>query len=261
MSADNATSSAAKPIWQRFLPLVAIGALLGLVLINGWHKQLTLENVFAVRDRFQTFISEHLVLAVLGYVVAYATAVALSVPGALVLTISGGLLFGWFLGGAAAVTGASIGAVLLFLIARSAFGESLRSKAGPSINGLVEGFQKDALNYLLFLRLVPAMPFFVVNIAAALLNVPLRTYIIGTVVGIIPATFAFASIGAGLDSVFAAAKADQASCMLINKLPGACQLQLSAKSLVTKEILIALSLLAVVALIPVAYKKWSRRNG
>jgi uncharacterized membrane protein YdjX (TVP38/TMEM64 family) len=254
------TSVPTKPAWQRFLPLVALASVLGLILVNGWHKQLTLENVFAVREAFQSFIAQHLFLAMLAYIAAYAAVVAISVPGASIFTLSGGLIFGWFLGGIAAVTGASIGAVLLFLIARSAFGETLRAKAGPKINGLVEGFQKDALSYLLFLRLVPAFPFFVVNIAAALLNVPLRTYIVGTVLGIIPATFAFASIGAGLDSVFAKSKADQAACALAKGL-AACPLELSAKSLVTKEILIALSLLAVVALIPVAYKKWSQRHG
>ncbi len=256
---DNKTG-ASKPAWQRYLPLVVIGGVLAMVIANGWHKQLTLENVFAVRDGFQSFINQNFILAVLAYVATYAAAVAISVPGASILTLSGGLIFGWLLGGAAAVAGASIGAVILFLIARSAFGETLRSKAGPRINGLVEGFQKDALNYLLFLRLVPAFPFFVVNIAAALFNVPLRTYVIGTVIGIIPATFAFASIGAGLDSVFASSKANQAACAALKGV-AACPLELSAKSLVTKEILIALSLLAVVALIPVAYKKWSQRNG
>jgi uncharacterized membrane protein YdjX (TVP38/TMEM64 family) len=249
-----------KPAWQRFLPLAVIGLALGVVLVNGWHKQLTLENMFAFRDRFQAFIQSNLILALLGYIAAYAAAVALSVPGALIFTLSGGLIFGWLLGGMAAVVGATIGAILLFLIARTAFGESLRRKAGNSINGLVEGFQKDALNYMLFLRLVPAFPFFIVNIAAAVLAVPLRTYVIGTFFGIMPATFAFASIGAGLDSVFAKAKSDQTACAALKGLAN-CPLELSTKSLVTKEILIALTLLAVVALIPIAYKKWSQRRG
>lgn len=254
------SATAEKPAWQRFAPLAVLAGVLGVIIFNGWHKQLTLENVFAVREAFQGFITQHFFIAMLAYIATYAAAVAISVPGASILTLSGGLIFGWFFGGAAAVTGASIGAILLFLIARSAFGEALRAKAGPKINGLVEGFQKDAMSYLLFLRLVPAFPFFVVNIAAALLGVPLRTYIIGTVLGIIPATFAFASIGAGLDSVFAKSKADQVACAALKGM-AVCPLELSAKSLVTKEILIALSLLAVVALIPVAYKKWSQRNG
>jgi uncharacterized membrane protein YdjX (TVP38/TMEM64 family) len=252
--------SADKPAWQRYLPLVVVGGVLGFIVLNGWHRELTLENMFAFRDRFQTFIQGNILLACLAYIGCYAAAVALSVPGALIFTLSGGLIFGWLLGGFAAVAGASIGAILLFLIARTAFGETLRRKAGPAVNGLVEGFKKDALNYLLFLRLVPAFPFFLVNIAAAVLNVPLRTYVIGTVFGIMPATFAFASIGAGLDSVFAKSKADQSACAALKGL-AACPLELSTKSLVTKEILIALTLLSIVALIPIVYKKWSQRHG
>lgn len=263
---SGATDSAPKPIapprsvWHRLVPLLVVASLLALVLVNGWHRHLTLENVVAARDRFQGFLTEHLLVSLLGYVAAYAAAVALSVPGALILTLSGGLMFGWLVGGAAAVVGASIGAVILFLVARTAFGETLRAKAGPSLTRLVEGFRRDAMSYLLFLRLVPAFPFFIVNIAAALLGVPLRTYVIATVLGIIPATFAFASIGAGLDSIVSAAKAEQAAC-LANKAAALCPLALSPKSLVTREILIALTLLGIVSLIPVVYKKWSHRHG
>ncbi len=255
-----ADAQADRPQWLRYLPLLVVAGVLALILAKGWHKLLTLENVFAFRDRFQGFLTGNLVLALLGYIAAYAGAVALSVPGGAILTLSGGLMFGWLLGGAAAVTGATLGALLLFMIARTAFGEGLRAKAGPAINGLVDGFQKDAFNYLLFLRLVPAFPFFIVNIAAALLGVPFRIYAIATFFGIMPATFAFASIGAGLDSVFAKAKADQILC-LASKTAAVCPLELSPKSLVTKEILIALTLLSIVALIPVAYKKWSQRHG
>jgi uncharacterized membrane protein YdjX (TVP38/TMEM64 family) len=260
LSVVDPATGPATPAWKRFLPLLVAASVLAIILLNGWHKQLTLENMFAFRDRFQTAIQANLPLALLAYIASYATAVALSVPGALIFTLSGGLIFGWLLGGVAAVIAASIGATILFLIARSAFGESLRRKAGPGIGALVDGFQKDAMSYLLFLRLVPAFPFFLVNIAAAIVNVPLRTYVIASVIGMVPATFAFASIGAGLDSVFAKSKADQAACAALKGL-AACPLELSTKSLVTKEILIALTLLAVVALIPIAYKKWNQRHG
>lgn len=252
-------SPLARPVWRRLLPLLVALALLGVILANGWHRLLTLENIVIARDRFQETIGEHWLLSIVAYIAIYTSAVALSVPGALLLTLSGGLMFGWFVGGLAAVAGASMGAILLFLIARSAFGETLRCRAGPSLARLVEGFRRNALNYLLFLRLVPAFPFFIVNIAAALLGVPLRTYIVGTVLGVVPATFAFASIGAGLDSVVAAAKAEQAACIAA-KAAALCPLALTAKSLVTREILIALTLLGIVALLPVAYKRWMTRN-
>lgn len=250
----------AKPLWRRLLPLAVVAALLATVLLNGWHRYLTLENIVLARERFQGVLIDHFLFSMLVYVVIYAAAVALSVPGGLILTLAGGLMFGWFFGGLAAVAGASIGAILLFLIARTAFGETLRARAGPALSRLVDGFQRDALSYLLFLRLVPAFPFFLVNIAAALLGVPLKTYVVGTVLGVIPATFAFASIGAGLDSIVASARAEQAAC-LATKAAALCPLSLSAKSLVTREMLIALTLLGIVALIPVVYKYWNRRHG
>lgn len=250
-----------KARWWRFVPLIAIAAGLGFVLANGWHRHITLENLFLVRDQFQALLQANLPLALAAYIGSYAAAVALSVPGALIFTLAGGLMFGWLLGGAAALTGALIGATVLFLIARSAFGDGLRRKAGPAISRLVDGFNRDAMSYLLFLRLVPAFPFFLVNIASAIVGVPLGTFVMASAIGMIPGTFAFASVGAGLDSVLAQAKTAQAACMAANPTPGACPLELTTKSLVTTEILIALTLLAVVALIPVLYKNWNKRHG
>lgn len=246
--------------WVRLLPLAGLAAVFSVVVFNGWHRLLTLETIVHVRDSSLQFITDHFLLALLAYVAVYSTAVAFSIPVALIMTLTGGLMFGALVGGAAAVTGSSIGAILLFLVARSAFGETLRSKAGPSIARLVDGFRRDALNYLLFLRLVPIVPFFVVNIAAALLGVPPGTYVLGTVFGVMPAAFAFASVGAGLDSIVAAAKAEQAACIAA-KSAALCPFGLTAKSLATKEILTALTLLGLLALIPVAYKTWNRRNG
>ena len=125
----------------------------------------------------------------------------------------------------------------------------LSARAGPWLAKLSDGFKKDALSYLLFLRLVPAFPFWFVNMAPAVLGVPLKTYVIGTFFGIIPATFAFASAGAGLDSVVAAAKAEYAACVAA-KGAGVCKLNIHASSLVTKELMLALLLLGLVALIP-----------
>jgi len=153
------------------------------------------------------------------------------------------------------VVGATIGATIVFLIARTALGESLSERAAPWLAKLRDGFKEEALSYLLFLRLVPAFPFWFVNIAPAILGVPLKTYIIGTFFGIIPATFAFASAGAGLDSVIAAAKAEHEACM-VHLGADACKLTIHVSSLVTKELILALVLLGLLALIPVALKKW-----
>jgi uncharacterized membrane protein YdjX (TVP38/TMEM64 family) len=244
---------------KRFGPLLVLAAVLGLVIGMGWHKLLTLENVVHARDQFHGILAEHRVLSVLIYVVTYIAIATLSLPGGLLLTVTGGLLFGWLVGGLAALVGATTGAVFLFLIARSAFGEGLTERAGPWLGKLREGFKEEALSYLLFLRLVPAFPFWFVNVAPAILGVPLKTYIIATFFGIIPATFAFASAGAGLDSVIAAAKAEYAACVQA-KGAAACKLKLHASSLLTTELMLALVLLGVVALIPVGLKKWKNAH-
>lgn len=244
----------------RFLPLIAVAGAMAAIFASGLHRSLSLEAIVDVRDRFQAVLSEHRLLSLMTYVAAYATAVALSIPGALFITIAGGLMFGWLLGGAAAVNGASTGAVMIYLVAKTAFGDVLRQKAGPWLARLIDGFKQDALSYLLFLRLIPAIPFFIVNIAAALLGVPFKTYVIGTVIGIVPATFAFATVGAGLDSVIVAAKAERVACIAA-KGAAACSLSINPGTLVTRELLIALAMLGLMALIPVAYKKWSARHG
>ena len=241
---------------KRYGPVGLIVLVMVLVFAFGWHREVTLENIVELRDRFRHILAEHRVLAVFFYILAYICVAALSLPGGLILTAAGGLLFGWLLGGAAAVVGATLGATVLFLVARSALGDTLSARAAPWLDKLRAGFKDEALSYLLFLRLVPAFPFWFVNIAPAILGVPLKTYVIATFLGIIPATFAFAAAGAGLDSVIAAAKADYMSCLAQRGAAGMCKLSVHASSLVTRELLLALALLGIVALIPIALKRW-----
>jgi uncharacterized membrane protein YdjX (TVP38/TMEM64 family) len=244
---------------RRFAPLIALGALAGLVFTMGWHRYLSLESIAANRDALKATIAANWIVSYLGYIAIYAAAVAASVPGALFLTLSGGLLFGWLLGGMAAVTGATLGAIAIFLVARSAFGETLAAKAGPWLVKLKDGFKQDALSYLLFLRLVPVFPFWLVNLAPPLLGVPLATFAIGTFIGIIPGTFAYASAGASLDSVIVNAKTELDACIAA-KGAASCKLGISLSSLVSKELVIAGALLGVAALIPIALKKWKGRH-
>jgi uncharacterized membrane protein YdjX (TVP38/TMEM64 family) len=250
-----ASRRSALMILKRFGPVAVIAAVMLLVFIMGWHREVTLENIVALRDRFHHILDEHGVFALLAYILAYICATALSLPGGFILTATGGLLFGWLLGGVAAVVGASVGATVLFLIARSACGGAMSARAAPWMAKLRAGFKDNALSYLLFLRLVPAFPFWFVNIAPAILGVPLRTYVVATFFGIIPATFAFAAAGAGLDSVIMAAKTEYMACAA-QKGPEACKLTIHLSSVVTKELLLALALLGFVALIPVALKRW-----
>lgn len=241
----------------RWLPLLVICAATVLVFAMGWHRQLSLERIVIHRAALKELLAGNSAAPPLAYVAIYAVAIALSLPVGLVLTLVGGLLFGWLFGGLCAVTGATIGATIIFLAARSSLGEALGEKAGPWLVKLREGFKENALSYLLFLRLVPLFPFWLVNLAPAVLGVPLGTYVLGTFIGIIPGTFAIASAGAGLDSIIAAAQVDYAACVAA-KSADACRLTINAGSLATRELLIA-ALLGLVALVPIAFKKWKMR--
>jgi len=256
-------TSPARAALRRYGPLALVAGVMAVAFLQGWHHQLTLENVVVQRDRFHDLLAEHRALSVLAYVATYALAVTLSMPCGLILSVAGGLLFGWLVGSIAAVLGATLGATLVFSIARSVVGDSFRTRAGPWLASLSQGFQKDALLYMLFLRLVPAFPFWFVNLAPALLGVPLKTFVLGTFVGIIPATLAFASAGAGLDSVIAAAKAEHAACVALHGSER-CKLMIHASSFVTRELIQALILVGVVAVIPVVIKnvrKWRKGHG
>jgi uncharacterized membrane protein YdjX (TVP38/TMEM64 family) len=171
----------------------------------------------------------------------YAAAIAFSVPGGAVLSITGGLLFGAVWGTLYIVISATIGATAVFLIAKTSLGDPLRAKAGPWLHRMEEGFRANALNYLLVLRLVPIFPFFVVNLVPAFLGVSLPTYVLGTFVGIIPGSFVYASVGAGIGSLFQAGKT------------------FSPGDVITPQIFAALIGLAVLALLPVVYKKIKAR--
>lgn len=255
------TGSAATAL-KRWGPLVAIAALTGLAFATGLHNYLSFKTIGLNYEALKGFIAENLVLSVLAYMALYIAVVALSLPGGLVMTLTGGLLFGWIIGATATVIGATIGATIIFLVARTSLGETLAARAGPWIAKLREGFQQNAMSYLLFLRLVPAFPFFVVNIVPALLGVPLRTYVLGTLLGIIPGTTAFSVLGAGLGSAVESQNALYNACLAKHGADAAanCAYTIDTKALVTVELLAAFALLGVVALIPVALKRWSKRN-
>ncbi len=255
-SPEPASKSSSLRTWA---PLIVIAALMGLVFAMGWHKYLSLESLGRNYGALSAFISENLILSLLAYTALYIVVVALSLPGALALTLAGGLLFGWQIGGPVTVVAATIGATVIFLIAKTSLGETLAAKAGPAINKLREGFQENALSYLLFLRLVPAFPFFVVNLAPALLGVPLRTYVIGTALGIIPGTMAFSFAASQLKTIIEKTNAEHAACILANG-EAACPYVIDAGTLVSKEIIFAFAAIGVVALIPVIVKKWSNRH-
>jgi uncharacterized membrane protein YdjX (TVP38/TMEM64 family) len=226
---------------RRLLPLAVLGAGIGLFFALGLDSYLSFETLRAHRTELMAFVMQSPIVAVLVFILLYALSTALSLPGGALLTVTAGFLFGIGLGTATTVVGATLGAVAIFLAARTGLRDVLAAKAGPMLQRMEAGFRENALSYLLVLRLIPIFPFFVVNIVPALLGVPLRTYAIGTLVGIIPGTFVFASIGAGLGSVF-----DRME-------------EFTLKGALTPEVTIALVGLGVLSLIPVAYKKLKAR--
>jgi len=225
----------------RFLPLGLL--LTGLVLgyAMGWHEHLNLQALVESRTALHTRIEAHPVLSAAGFTILYATAVAVAFPAASLLTVAAGFLFGWFWGGTLAVVAATAGATALFLAARSAFGDFLRRRVGGRAARLARGFEKGAFGYLLVLRLTPIFPFWMVNIVPAFFNVRLGTFVAATAIGILPATYAYAYLGRGLESALLSA--------------AAAGRELQPGDLLTKELTFALAALAIVAALALIVKK------
>ncbi len=219
----------------RWAPLAAVAAALALGYALGLHDYFSLDVLRRHQASLDGFVSAHTLASAASYVAIYAVAVAISFPGASFLTIAGGFMFGWAVGTALAWTGATAGAAAIFLVARTSLGHLLADRAGPRLQRLRQGFQEEGFSYLLFLRLVPLFPFWVINLAAGLFGMRLVTYVTATAVGILPGTFVYAYFGQGLRSALE-----------------------SGGSPLTAELFIGLALLGAMALVPVAVRKWRR---
>ncbi len=221
----------------RWWPLLLLLALAAAIYAMGWAEYLSFETLRAERATLQRLVADHALLAPLVFLLIYALAVGLSVPGAAVLTVCGGFLFGIILGTVLCVFGATIGAVIVFLIARTSLGEPLRARAGPWFARMGDAFARDALSYLLVLRLIPVFPFWLVNLVPAFMGVRLSTYVTATFFGIIPGTLVYASLGSGLGSVLDAGDTPDLGLLF------------------EAEILLPLAGLALFALLPVLYRR------
>ncbi len=226
----------------RLVPILVLLAGLGVFFALGWHKYISFEVLQENRQNLLDLVAQYGVLAGIGFIAVYALATAFSIPGGAILTITAGFLFGPFIGSVCAVVGATIGATALFLAARYAFADLLRAKAGPAIRKMEDGFREDAFNYLLVLRLVPIFPFWLVNLVPAFLGVSLKVYVIATFIGIIPGGFVYALVGNGLGAIFDRGEVPD---LLIIFQP---------------QILAPILGLAVLAVIPVIYKKMKQRK-
>lgn len=235
-------NTGAPSLWRAWLLLpvaVAIAAFFGL----GYGKYVTLDALAEHRDWLSAEVTRLGFMARVVFVLVYAVLVGASIPGATFLTIVGGFIFGTTVGAVCAVIGATAGATAIFLLARTAIGDGLRARAGGSIKRLEEGFRKDALSYLVFLRLVPGFPFVIVNLVPAFLGVSLRDFVLGTAVGIIPGTIIYSSVGNGLAAIFATGGEADLHGLLSDP-----------------KVWLPLAGLALLSLLPIAYKRWQGRG-
>jgi uncharacterized membrane protein YdjX (TVP38/TMEM64 family) len=198
------TDAPPNPILRR-LPLIAIlvVALVGAVLLR---DVLTFETLREQRETLLAFRDANYLLTVAVFILAYVTIVAFSLPGATIATLTGGFLFATFPGVLFNVTGATLGAICIFLAARWGLGERLAARmeaSEGSVKRIKDGIDENQWSMLFLIRLVPAVPFFVANLVPALVGVPLSRFAISTFFGIIPGALVYTSVGAGLGEVFA----------------------------------------------------------
>ncbi|HKF72668.1 MAG TPA: TVP38/TMEM64 family protein [Stellaceae bacterium] len=226
---------------KRWLPLAVLVAAGIAAWLSGAHRYVSFHALEAHREWILAQVAALGVWAPLAFIALYATVAALSIPGATIMTLSGGFLFGTVLGTLFNVLGATIGATLVFLVARSAFGEVLHRRAGPFLKKVEEGFRRDAVSYLLVLRLVPLFPFWLVNLVPALFGMSLGAYVLCTFFGILPGAVVYTSVGGGLGEFLD--RGEKPDLHLVFQ----------------RHILLPLIGLGLLALVPVAYKRWKRK--
>ncbi len=216
--------------------LLLFGAAIGAFFYFDLGRYLSLEALKSNRDALLAFTDQHFASAVALYIAMYCVVVAVSLPGAAILTLAGGFLFGSVLGTVFVNLGATTGSTLAFLSARYLLRDWVEAKFGHRIGAIQEGFSKNAFSYLMTLRLIPLFPFFLVNLVSGLTRVKLATYVAATAIGIIPGSFVYAYAGRQLGT--------------INSL----------KEIASPNVLLAFTLLGLLALVPVFYRKLSAKQ-
>jgi uncharacterized membrane protein YdjX (TVP38/TMEM64 family) len=193
---------------------------------------LTLHSLKTNRQALLDFYAAHALSMVAGFMAVYIIQTALSLPGAAVMSLAAGAIFGPVMGTIYAVISASVGATLAFLVTRYLLRDAVVNKFGSRLEGMNRELENRGFNYLLFLRLVPVFPFFLINLASGLTRLPLRTFVLGTLLGIIPGGFVFVNAGASLAG--------------IDSLSG----------IASPQVLGSFALLGLFALIPVLYNRF-----
>ena len=184
------------------MPVAVLLLGLALFLLSGLQRHFSFETLSRNHGELVAWVAAHRIVADLAFVAGYALVVAFSLPVALLMTTAGGFLFGTWFGATLSVIGSTTGSIAVFLAARTAFHDLLHARAGAALARLEEGFRRDSFSYLLFLRLLPIFPFWLVNIVSGLLGVRLDRFVIATAIGIIPGALVYASVGAGFGMLF-----------------------------------------------------------
>lgn len=240
---NNMVAPAPTSAFKRFLPLIVIAGILAAFFAFDLGQYFSQDFLKNNRDALIALKDNHFAITLVGFVAIYAVVASLPFPVASFLTIFGGFLFGTFLGGGAAILGATLGATVLFLAVKYAFHDAFKKKFGMYTDKFEAGLKENELSYLFILRLIPAYPFFVPSVVLALFDIRLRNFFFTTLFGIIPGTLVYASIGNGIGAVFDAG--DEADL----------------KGLLTQPAVILPILgLILLSLIPIAYKKFTRKN-
>jgi len=221
---------------KRVVVLLLVAAIISLFFYLDLKNYLTLATLKAHREALSAFHVEHRLLTVFVFMALYIVQTAIALPGAIIFSLSAGILFGTVMGTVYAVTAATAGAALAFLVTRYLFHHAVQRKFGPQLEKLNAPLGKDGLHYLLFLRLVPVFPFFLINLSAALTRLPLRTFVLGTLIGIIPGGFVFVNAGASLATIS------------------------HAGDIASPRVLGAFAFLGIFALVPVFYQRLKKRR-
>ncbi len=220
---------------KKIVILVAIALLIGLFFYFNLGTVFSLNSLKANRAALAAFYSNHRFATVAIFIAVYIVQTVLSLPGAAVLTLTAGALFGVIRGALYANVGATIGATLSFLVARYLFRAVIQQKFGERLEKINNELEKTGLNYLLFLRLVPIIPFFLINLGAGLTSMSLRTFFLGTIIGVIPGSLVFSNAGASLATID------------------------SMSEVATPRVIGSFAILGLFALAPVIYKKVVRK--
>jgi uncharacterized membrane protein YdjX (TVP38/TMEM64 family) len=231
------------------LLLLGLGFLLAMPLYESPILVFMHENL----ERMARFIAEHRAVALGVYVLIYVACMALSFPAAILLTLIGGYGFGIPIGGLSAAASATLGGLMAFLALRSLGRDWSKKLAGFDLSRIVATLREDAASYLIFLRLMPVFPFWLVNLAAALACVRVATFLWTTFFGVMPAAFTFATAGQALGTILEDRASAYRDCLASGV--ASCSMHIERAAIVDRRLLLALAALGALALVPVAVRR------